>query len=476
MHRAVLIATTVASFTLFSTASAQSHFPNSIKYKDSGVQAAKGHSASASIEARALLNSNGTTDVEVTTGSFEGGAANGTISKVKVWIPTAGDEVPENFNHLDADGTFSGSITGVIPTDRVRIDAHVTGASVPGTEVVAASATVARRPDLEVFAVSGPGIAVTGTLTSVRGYIRELNGDIGARTNVKLLIDGQEVDRAENVWVNAGGQVAVTFATVLQIGAGRHDFTVVAEAVRPGDWDLTNNTRTANQEVFNELDEFYSWNASATEQQFDFYSYLKRPWTETTRDEHGVTQSFSFRGVIRAAVNLGSITASASGQSDGSPLFDISATEFSAFTTPIGDSCRMSWSSGLEVIACYSPENTVVTVQFSSGVADAVYRSYGWATKQHPFAPEEPMFTWNTIREEHTLQSRFGSSVALRYTVNDGTNEWTSEPFIPTLSTSTRVRNTPYRCSFDDFTHEEVCQESRSTTVTRQGSASGFAQ
>jgi hypothetical protein len=476
MHRAALIATTLASFTLLSSASAQSRVPNSIKYKDSGVQAAKGHSASAAIEARALLNSDATTDVEVTTGSFDDGATAGTISKVKVWIPTAGGEVPRNFNHLDADGTFSGSITGVIPTDTLRIDAHVTNAGTPGTEVVAASATVARRPDLEVFAVSGPGVAVTGTLASVRGYIRELNGDLGARTNVKLLIDGQEVDRAENVWVNAGGQVAVTFATVIQVGAGRHDFTVVAEAVRPGDWDLSNNTKTANNEVFNELDEFYSWNASASEQQFDFYSYQKRPWTETTRDEHGLTQSFSFRGVIRAAVNLDSITASASGQSDSHPLFDYTTTEFSSFRTPIGTDCRMSWSSNPEVIACFDPEDTVVTVQSQYGVADAVYRSYGWATRQHPFAPEEPMFTWDTTREEHGLQSRFGSTVALRYTLNDGTNEWTTEPFFPSLSTKTRVQNQPYRCVFDDFTNEQVCQESRSTTTTRQGSASGFAQ
>ena len=459
---------------LLATAASAANFPNSIKYKDSGVPNATAVTAVASIEARALLNRDDTTDVEITTGSFEGDSPSGYVTKVKVGIPTADGIVPVNFNHPEST-TFSGNISGVISGDAVSIDAQVRGLN-EGTDHASAQATVAKRPDLNVLFVSLPSFPVKGRIARVRTAITETNRQVGARANARLLIDGVEVDRAENIWVNAGGRVNVTFAPLLDAEDGQHDFTVVVDSVNPGDWDDSNNTRTENGRVYNVLDEFYSWSATATESEFDNYDYQKRSWFEQTRHDQGVGQSFRFEGSILAVVNLETLTATASGVTDGNPLFSGSTSELSVFTTPVKTRCATSHSGNPDVVVCHNPNTNVVDVDINYGTGDAIYRSWGWATRQHPFAPEEPMFTWDTTNEVHTLQSRFGSTVALTYTLSDGTNEWTANPFIASLTASSTSSHMPYRCSFDSFTSETICRERRSTTNTRTGNASGFAQ
>jgi hypothetical protein len=468
----ITAAAALAACLLATSASAASH-PNSLKYKDTGVPNGKGHSSVASIEARALLNRDATTDVEVTTGDFEGGTPSGTVTKLKVGIPMADGVTNANFSHVDG-ATVSGNIAGVISGNVVTVDAHVRGVS-NGTAHAVAQATVAKRPDLGVVFVSPPGVAVKGTVGRVRTAIVETNGEVGARANVRLLIDGAEVDRAENIWVNAGGRVNVAFAPVIEAEDGRHDFTIVVDAVNPGDWDESNNTKSENARVYNVVDEFYSWSATAREEELTLYDYQKRPWTERTRDDEGVTQSFRFEGLIRAAVNLDTLTATASGVSDNNPLFDVSEHEFTVFNTPVQTRCAISHGNP-EVVACYSPATSSVDVDINHGTAEATYRSWGWATKQSPFSPPEPMFTWDDVREEHSLQSRFGATVALSFTIADGTNHWTSEPFIASLAASSSSRNTPYNCRFESFTRETVCRESRTSSHVRQGSAGGFAE
>ena len=58
------------------------------KYRDAGAKPAGGRSGSAAIEARALIDSLGITDIEVTTGHFEGLGGGGTLGKVQVKLFT----------------------------------------------------------------------------------------------------------------------------------------------------------------------------------------------------------------------------------------------------------------------------------------------------------------------------------------------------------------------------------------------------
>jgi hypothetical protein len=473
MIRIQSIAAATLACCLATAAFADRNHSNATKYRDTSIPNAKGAKGAATIEARALLNANDTTDVEVTTGGFDAGAAaSGTIEKLKLEVPAATQKVEKNYNSLD-DNLVSVNVAGLASRDTVDIEAYVKASS--GTEKLNVAETVKKRPDLSVVFVSTPGVAVKGTVGRVRALVREQNGDTGARANCRLLINGQEVDRAENIWINAGGQVLCTFAPLLE-AEGMSDFTVVVDAVNPGDWDDGNNTKTEPARIYNVLDEFYTWSASASETQFDDYNYSKRSWTESTRTSHGTTQSFQFNGVIRAAVNLHSLVASASGQSDGAPLFEAGTSDFSVFHTPVQTTCATSASTNPEVVACFHPDTSSVDVDIHYGTGDAIYRSWGWATRQSPFGPTVPLYTWDDTTEEHTLQSPFGNTVALRFSLTDGTNSWTAEPFLPSLRQSTSTRNQPYRCGSDFFTGDTVCSESHSTTTTRQGSTSGRSE
>ena len=476
MIRTTTTAAALAACLLATALSAETRtYPNSIKYKDTGVANATAVTAVASIEARALLNRDDTTDVEVTTGSFEGDTPSGYVTKVKVGIPTADGVEPVNFNHPESPD-FSGNISGVITGDVVSIDAQVRGLD-NGTDHAVANATVAKRPDLGVAFVLVPTFVVKGRVARVRTGVFESNGQLGARADVRLLIDGVEVDRAENIWVNAGGFVSVAFAPVLEAENGTHDFTVVVEHVNPGDWDEANNTRTEPARVYDVLDEFYSWSATASEQEFSNYSYEKRSWREETRTENGVQQSFRFEGYILAAVDLNTLTATASGVSDNNPLFNIAATGFSVRDVPAPRGTRCATSRGNpDIVICQNANTNLVEVDINYGTGDATYRSWGWATRENPFGPTVPMFTWDTTTETHTLQSRFGSTVALTYTLSDATNHWTAEPFLASLNASSSSSHLPYRCTFSSFTQETICREQRSSSTTRSATVTGTAE
>lgn len=470
MNRPMLRATLVAMATLFAaTLSADSSLkPNSLKYNDSSIPAAKGRAGSAAIEARALLNQDGSTDVEVTTGSFDSSdAAPGTIAKVQLDTPAGGTR---NFNDLDAGGTFTTNVTGLSRHSPLGVQANVRDIEAR-TEVVSTTATVARRPDLEVSNIT-PETAVRGLDTVIRASVRELNGDLGARANCLLLVEGIEVDRAEGIWIDANGSVQCAFITKFTT-AGTANVSVALDSVNPGDWDTANNSASIAIEVTNPPESFYSWSASATEEQFDTYDYTKEgDWREETRTSDGVSQSFRFSGVIRSNLTHSGLSARTFIQSDGQTLADVQTSEFNTFSMPWA---RCSVSSGAyEAVACTDHELGYATVDISLGTGQATYRSWGWATRTNPFSPTVPRYEWNDTRVENSLQGRFGSTVSMTVTFEDGGTTWEEQSFIASLRTRTRTTNIPYRCFYDDFTRTTICTESRGTRITRSGSASGF--
>src|ERR1043165_7537509 len=98
IHSAALLA---ASFVALSSFADVQTFPNSVKYKDSGIKPASARSGSAAIEARALINKDNSGDVEVTTGTFDGGAPDGLVASMQLKLGTAGSPDTTNYPGLD---------------------------------------------------------------------------------------------------------------------------------------------------------------------------------------------------------------------------------------------------------------------------------------------------------------------------------------------------------------------------------------
>jgi hypothetical protein len=213
--------------------------PNAIKYRNSGVQPAKGRSGNATLEVRALAGRDGATLVEATTGSLEAGTSRGNIDKTQVKI-LVGNTPARNYNGLRNGGYWSTSYLSLVSGDHVRVQANVSGID-RRVDVVTATTQVARRPDIAVTSLLGPDVSSIDSPVTFSATLLEQNGDVGARANCVLSVDGVAVDEATDIWVDAGSTVNCMFDHTFG-DAGTYAVQVSATEVNPGDWDTSNNS------------------------------------------------------------------------------------------------------------------------------------------------------------------------------------------------------------------------------------------
>lgn len=218
--------------------------PNAIKYRDRSLKNATGRAGSATITARALLGKDGMVDLEVTTGDLDTrGAPPGNLDKVQVkgLNPTDAAAVwTRNYNRLAGGGYWTTRYAGLAAGSRLQVQANVSGIDPKRVGVVTLVETAKRRPDAAVTSLMAPATAIPGAPIAISATIRELNGDVGARADCRLLVDGAEVDRAEGIWIDAAGIVTCAFTHVFTT-SGTQQVTVEVSAASPGDWDTAND-------------------------------------------------------------------------------------------------------------------------------------------------------------------------------------------------------------------------------------------
>jgi hypothetical protein len=169
--------------------------PNSEKYRDRGFHPATGRTGTATVSTRALLDKSGTTDVEVTTGTFDGAAAPGMLSKVQIKAITPSGKVAFTNNYTGLSGGSARFPYTTLPHGAgVQVQTLVQGDG-PRTDVVTLSDVVHLRPDLIASRLDAPGHAPRGAAVNLQGFIREANGEVGARSDCVLYVDGTAVDR-----------------------------------------------------------------------------------------------------------------------------------------------------------------------------------------------------------------------------------------------------------------------------------------
>lgn len=452
LRTAVTLATCLSATALFS----QNRTPNSIKYRDSGLAAAKGHAGDATIEVRALINRDLTTDIEVTTDS-------GSITKVQV---KAGGTT-QNFNALDAGSTFSVNVDPIGRGAAVDVQAHVdTGTR---TEVVTATAVAGFRPDLGVVSVAPPPHALVGFPTRVVATVREHNGDFGARADCRLLADGVEIDRAEDIWVDAGDTVDCRFSHVFQT-AGVVNLQVVVDDVHPGDWDTANNSATAQLTVY-DPQLFNGWTATAQEENFYDYSYSKNPWAESTREEQGYRQTLTFSGAIGRTIALDDMHLSTRVETDGVTMYDVPDMYFDGRMENPWFRCRYSNFGAVIADVCQSPSDgdvTYVDIRYSG--SEVTFRSHGTNTME---APSDQGLVYDYTRYSSSNPTHFGNTISFDVIVSDGTEAYHAQPFISSLTTSRTQFDSPRRCFFSGFWGATVCSELHRWAETRSGSVHG---
>jgi hypothetical protein len=224
--------------------------PMSAKYRDVGAKPASGRSGSAAIEARALVGGDGVTDIEITTGHFEGVGAQGTLAKVQIKLLAPNGTVLQTDNYrktLAGDGYASFTYDHLGAGRIAQVQANVTGIDPNRTDVVTVSTTVKRRPDIEAT-LHAPTQTTVDSMVVVHGFMAELNGDLGARATCRLLVDGTEIDSIPGAWVDAASAVTCEFRTAFST-VGTKRLTLRVTDVTPGDYDPANNEVSRSIEV-----------------------------------------------------------------------------------------------------------------------------------------------------------------------------------------------------------------------------------
>src|SRR5918999_2053820 len=222
-------------------------YPNSQKYRDAGFQPATGRSGSAAVTVRALLGRFGTTDVEVTTGTFDDGPAPGRLASVQVkgYSPAGTHFLTRNHTNLDGGGAASFPYAGLARGTPLQVQAIVRDIDGARSTVVTVTDAVRMRPDLVALRLDGPAETPVGAAVDFQAFIRERKGEVGAPAGFVLYVNGVAADRVDGIWVDAGGGV-VCAMTHRFSEVGTHALEVRVENVRPGDFDDANNRATAS--------------------------------------------------------------------------------------------------------------------------------------------------------------------------------------------------------------------------------------
>lgn len=224
-------------------------------YRESGVGNATGRAGSANMTARALLDKDGNTIVEVTTGSFD--SANtppGSFGKVQFKpLSSAGNALfTQNFFPSTASGYYSFASLSLHRAGQIQLQGNISGIDRNRTDVVTVVETVKVRPDLAVHNLTFPSSAFVNHPVNISANIVEMNGDVSATTTCVLAIDGTNVDQVNNVFVDVAGSVSCAFVHTFS-ATGSHSIQVTAANVAPGDWDTSNNSSSGTIDITNPI-------------------------------------------------------------------------------------------------------------------------------------------------------------------------------------------------------------------------------
>ena len=240
-------------------------FANSVKYRDKGLKHARGSAGiaatAATLEARALLGMDGSTTLDISTGAIDAPDASRLLSKVqlKQYAPNGALQTTTNYKDINSPA-YQLSLAGRVRGSKLQVQGSIVAVDGKHSDVVTLTETVKLRPDLSVDRIIAPAQAHVAVPVQISALISENNGDVGARADCVLAVDGVEAGRANGIWVDAGRSVSCVFNQAFPT-TGTKQLTVSAVSVNPGDWDGSNNSATQTINIAPPPNDF-TWTAS----------------------------------------------------------------------------------------------------------------------------------------------------------------------------------------------------------------------
>lgn len=451
------------AFTVTTAAIAAPHpfLKQRAKYRDSSKPSATATVGRTTVMARALVNANGTADLQLTTGTFDPPVSRGNIDKVQIKSKSF-NTITEN--HLKNDGTYAINLPAVNRGQQLEIKAHVSGIDGRKVEVVDLTETAKLRPDPRVMTLNAPAHVLVDAPVIIDATVREMNGDVGARADCELRVDGTRVDIARGIWVDAGGVVSCSFRhTFASLGA--KTIAVALSAADPIDYDGTNNILSAQITV--NAPEPVSmpmprWSAFATESEHEYEYYAQASWGFKSYQWNGGWENATGFTASWANDNLdlASLRVSYVESTDGEVFVDLRDMQLQRNDRAYegrspGVQCMVGVTNLITMTYCQAPEHKSsgpgdparpawLNAQFLRRSGDVTYFSKEWG-KPTPDSTNPDYVKNDSGRNAYGQWVRLGTSVELFVEIGDDQRVYSESPSLA-LITERRDSATPWRC------------------------------
>ena len=468
-----------------------SRIPNAVRYRDAGAKPATGRSGSASLQALALLGRDGVTILEVTSGSVaEPGVARGEISKLQVKQFGPNGTLVETENSKPAAPFHTEELLGLPPGATIQAQANIRGIDRTRTDVVTVTAPVMRRPDLVVSNLLLPPAAVAGVPVIIAASVTESNGDVGARADCALEVDGIQVDLAPGIWVDAGDVVSCAFTYAFPEVPGVKQVVVRTRNASPADDDVSNDAVSGTVDVTVERHAAFSYHALAFNYEIatrdSMHTSIRMPsrpeyesWSRLSSSSR--SQGADLYAAMARPVAFPLTQLSLTQRTNGAVVHQAVLDDLTSVSGPAGSACAGSdLEDGISFAICSTGASTDVRYLRRAGTVtyQSVFHSRAWYDDENGV----PSYIPNSSTSDGgwTTGAPFlaiGPTFEFEVRVNDGGFVYIRDVAVPIPAATTETVVVPWACSETSappltFTS---CSESSRTTISRVGVRGGNA-
>jgi hypothetical protein len=460
--------------------------PTSVKYRDgAGTSHATGRSGSATLEGVAVLAADGTTRLTITTGDLDHPTrAPGQIVKaqLKAFAADGADLFVENRNGLSGGGTQTFVLRGLAADDRVQVQANVRGIDGNRTDVVTLTASVSHAPVLDVD-ISVPPEGTVGIPSVIVGTVTETGGDQGSHADCILYVNGQAVDQATNIWVDAGDAVTCAF-TYTPPSDGSYDIEIQVVPDLAGgvvEDGATLQVSGPGQAGYTASAQYSEATTSTT---FE-YSWWKpdgshKEYSETNSETHR-NETIQLQATLARPVVFPLASADLSMVSGGITWESEAWTDLAGAAGDNGQVCanRQVHEQGSLFWVCNGGLNA--TVGYTRFAGTVVYHSEGFGHIWDGLTSTATHWTWNNSYEAYGgggAVRALGPTVQVNLRLVDPSGSFQFNPTIPLAPYARPPGTTPRSCFTEspywlDGGTQTVCNSGSSSETGVEGSTSG---
>jgi hypothetical protein len=469
---------------------------NKGKYRDTSLPHATGRSGSASLSAHAVVGADGITRLRVTSGSIHyPGEARGELAKVqvKVFGPDGEKILTDNFPRLTRGATAEFLFPGLPAGARFQVQANVRGIDRNRTDVVTVTETSKRGPAFSTT-IHLPDNVPVGVPTVITGTVRETNGQTGGTTDCVLYVDGVEVDRVRDVWVDAGDEVSCAFTYTFD-RPGSYDVSVglqspdavpgllppppsssgtvnAADPTPHPSWTASVNDRTVT--TLSRYDLTW-WKPDGSHKEYE-QTTGESPRSQTISMTGGLDRATTFPATVRMSLSsdvAGTFqTVSWSGLTAGAPNASGQSCVGQIIVEQGGQFTLCSTGTGFEGSTTFGYTRFAGTV---------TYHSWGFSRTWDNVAGTETYWTWNDHPETYAgggQMRRLGTSVGIQVGITDGAGAYEVNATVPLTAFDRMLSEVPYTCRDEPWWWlnggvQTVCEGRTEREFGWSGSAAG---